>query len=55
MIPKVKLSKANNSVNNNDGVMVSYLCTSSDNPLYSYKVSCKYLKGFVGYCADTKS
>ena len=35
--------------------MISVLCTSSDDPLYLYKVSWKYLKGFLSYCADTKS
>ena len=34
MIPIV-----NNSVNNVGGVMVSVLCTSSDDPLYLYKDS----------------
>ena len=36
---QVKFSKGNNSVNNVCGVMVSVLCTSSDDPLYLYKVS----------------
>ena len=34
-----KVSKGNNSVNNVGGVMVSFLCTPSDDPLYLYKVS----------------
>ena len=36
--PIFKFSKGNNSVNNVGGVMVSVLCTSSDDPLYLYKV-----------------
>ena len=35
--------------------MVSVLCTSSDDPLYLYKVSQIYLKRFLSYCTDTKS
>ena len=36
---QVKFSERNNSINNVGGVMVPILCTSSDNPLYLYKVS----------------
>ena len=36
--PIFKFSKSNNSVNNVIGVMDSVLCTSSDDPLYLYKV-----------------
>ena len=36
---QVKFAKGNNSLNNVGGVMVSVLCTGSENPLYLYKVS----------------
>ena len=36
---QVKFAKGNNLVNNVGGVMVSVLCTSSEDPLYLYKVS----------------
>ena len=39
MIPIVHFSKGHNSVKNADRVMVLVLCTSSDDPLYMYKVS----------------
>ena len=39
MISSIQIFKGNNSVNNVGGVMVSILCTSSDNPIYLYKVS----------------
>ena len=32
--------------------MVLYLCTSSDDALYLYQVSRKYLKGFQSYQED---
>ena len=35
--------------------MVLILRTSSEYALYLYKVSWKYLKGFLSYCPDTKS
>ena len=34
-----KISKGHNSVKNVDGVMILFLCTSSDDGLYLYKVS----------------
>ena len=34
-----------NSVKTVNGVIVLYLCTSSDDALYLYQVSRKYLKG----------
>ena len=39
MISNSQFSKGNNSINNVGGVMVSVLCTSSDDPLYLDKVS----------------
>ena len=38
-----------NSVKTVNGVMVLNLCISSDNALYLYQVSRKYLKGFKSY------
>ena len=35
------------SVKNVGRIMVFDLCISSDHALYLYKVSCKYLKGFL--------
>ena len=32
--------------------MVLYLCISTDDALYLYQVSRKYLKGFQSYCED---
>ena len=37
------------------GVMVPDLCLSSDDPLYLYKVSWKYLKGFLSYWKDSEN
>ena len=37
-----KISKGHNSVKNECGVRVLFLCTSSDDGLYLYKVSRKY-------------
>ena len=42
-------TKGHNSVKTVDGVMVLNLCTSSDDVLYLYQVSRKYLKGFQSY------
>ena len=39
MIFTAKISKGHNSVKDVDGVMVLFLCTSSDGGLYFYKVS----------------
>ena len=39
MISNSQIFKGNHSVHNVGGVMVSVLCTSSDDPLYLYKVS----------------
>ena len=39
MIFTGKISKGHNSVKNVDGVMVLFLCTSSDGGLYLYNVS----------------
>ena len=41
-----QFTKGHNSVKTVNGVMVLNLCISSDNPLYLYQVSRKYLKGF---------
>ena len=41
-----QLTKEHNAVKTVDGVMVLNLCTSSDDALYQYQVSRKYLKGF---------
>ena len=38
-----------NSVKTVNGVMALNLCISSDNALYLYQVSRKYLKGFKSY------
>ena len=38
-----------NSVKTVNGVIVLYLCTSSDDALYLYQVSRKYLKGVQNY------
>ena len=45
----LQFTKGHNSVKTVNGVMVLNLCTSSDNALYSYQVSRKYLKGFQSY------
>ena len=37
------------------GVIVLVLCTSSDNGLYLYQVSRKYLEPYQSYGEDTKS
>ena len=44
-----KFTKGHNSVKTVDGVMVLNLCTSSDDALYLYQVSRKYLTGFQSY------
>ena len=49
-----RTTKGHNSVKNVGGVMVLVLCTSSDDVLYLYKVSRKYLKPFPSYGPDTK-
>ena len=48
----VAIDKWHNSVKTVDGVMVLNLVTSSDNALYLYQVSRKYLKGFQRYQED---
>ena len=45
-ISVLKFLKGHNSVKNGVGVMVIVLCISSNDALYLYQVSCKYLKGF---------
>ena len=47
-----KFTKGHNSAKSLDGVMVFNLYTSSDDALYLYQVSRKYLKGFYSYRAD---
>ena len=47
-----KFTMGHNSVKTVDGVMVLNLCTSSDDVLYLYQVSRKYLTGFQSYRAD---
>ena len=49
---KGKFSTGHNSVKNVDGVMVFFLCTSSDGGLYLYKVSLKYSQRYPSYRAD---
>ena len=44
-----QFTKGHDSVNTIDGVMILNLCTSSDNALYLYQVSKKYLTGFQTY------
>ena len=44
-----QLTKGQNSVKTVDGVMVLNFCTPSDDALYLYQVSRKYLKGFQIY------
>ena len=41
-----------NCVKTADGIMVLNLCISSDDALYLYQVSRKYLKGFQSYEED---
>ena len=50
-----KISKGHNSVKNVGGVSVLALCTSSDDRLYLYQVSWKYLERYQSYGAETKS
>ena len=50
-----KISKGHNFVKNEGGVPILVLCTSSDDALYLYKVSRKYLERYQSYGADTKS
>ena len=49
---KLKGSKFRKNVG---GVSVLVLCTSSDDGLYLYQVSCKHLERYQRYRADTKS
>ena len=44
-----QFTKGHNSVKTVNGVMVLNLCTSSDDALYLYHVSRKYLTGFQSY------
>ena len=44
-----KFTKRHNSVKPVDGVMVLNLCILSDDALYLYQVSRKYLTGFQSY------
>ena len=44
-----QFTKGHNSIKTVDGVMVLNLCIPSDNPLYLYQLSRKYLKGFQSY------
>ena len=44
-----QFTKGYNSVKTVNGVMVLNLCISSDDALYLYQVSRKYLKGFQNY------
>ena len=44
-----QFTKGHNSVKPVKGVMVLNICTSSDDALYLYQVSRKYLKGFQSY------
>ena len=47
-------TKGHNSVKSVGGVIFLVLCTLSDDVLYLYKVSRKYLKPFPSYGPDTK-
>ena len=49
MICILKFTKGHNSIKSLGGVKVLVLCTSSDNALYLYQLSPKYLKGFQSY------
>ena len=55
MISIYKITKGHDSVKYVDGVMVLVLCASSDNALYLYQVSRKYLKSFLSYGLNTIS
>ena len=55
MISHLNFSKEHDSIKNIDGVRVLNLCTSSDDALYLYQVSRKYLKRFQSYSANTIS
>ena len=44
-----QFTKGHNSVKTVNGVMIRNLCISSDDALYLYQVSRKYLKGFQSY------
>ena len=50
-----KISKSYNSIKNEGGMSVLVLCTSSDDGLYLYQVSRKYLEQYESYGVDTKS
>ena len=45
MLGWCQFTKGHNSIKTVDAVMVLNLCTSSDDALYLYQVSRKYLKG----------
>ena len=50
MISILKYSKRRRySIKNVGGVMIFVLCTLSDDALYLYQVSCKYLGEFLSY------
>ena len=49
MISILKFTKGRNSIKNVDRDMVLDFCSSSNDPLYLYKVSLNYLKGFQSY------
>ena len=44
-----QFTKGHNSVKMVDGIMVLNLCISTDDAVYLYQVSRKYLKGFQSY------
>ena len=44
-----QFTKGHNSVKTVDGIMELNLCISTDDALYLYQVSRKYLKGFQSY------
>ena len=50
-----KFTKGHNSVKTVNGVMVLNLCISSDDALYLYQLSRKYLKEFQSYREDAVS
>ena len=49
MIAILKLTEGHNSIKHVGRALVLYLCSSSNDTLYLYKVSLNYLKGFQSY------
>ena len=55
MISILKFTKGHYSIKNVGRALVLYVCSSSNDTLYLYKVSLSYLKGFQSYLAYTIS